>query len=175
MGLLKAIDTVLRKAKPVTSTNRRLNTNALTTTEEITRALAGDLYTWTVDYSAGSGHNALYLRNSSTSQQLFIRAVDVNSKIKTAFRLFFSDGTGSGTPVTGVNWGPTISGTADAVAFQAAADVGTLLKIGCVRVPAWSHDDFPIDSALVLDEDQAIVVVNEATSEICVTIRGFYK
>lgn len=143
--------------------------------EAAAAARRGELYSWNIDYNAGNNDNAVYIRNTHPTKILKLATITVNPKLKTFFKLALASGLGSGTLITGVNWPPATGGAPQAIVYQNAGDVGTLSELNCLRVQDWSSGEFKIFGVLQLAEGDAAVVVNENTTDLCLTVVGFFK
>ncbi len=63
----------------------------------------GLTYLWTSSYSAGTGQEVIYIKNTSTTQDLVIDKATVNGVLTGLFELNVAAGTAGGTTITGTN------------------------------------------------------------------------
>lgn len=144
--------------------------------------------TFTVPFvctTATAGEYFVYWKNTSTTRELVISSIGVNSSSNSTMKLWFVTGTASaGTAVVPTNMNKQSSNSAEAVAQEGAASsdgiqgLSTDGLIDFLAVPANSHDEFRLEDRLRLGEGDAIAVEFEsgsANSTVEGVIFGYYE
>jgi len=156
--------------------DNKLDFNSFVVDDLVDAAENGHFYSFVAFYSSSDNDDALYFRNTSTTQKFHCVVVNVAAKSETVFTLNKVTGLGSGTSITGINWNFASGNTADAVVFQDAGTIGTISALDCLRVPDSGSDTFEQFNSLVLGEDDAIAVrITKGDAETCVVLIGYYK
>lgn len=138
----------------------------------------GDAYCWTSSYSASSGDEVIYIKNTSTEQVLILEDIQVSGVNAGLYELFEVTGTASGTTITGKNLNLTSGNVAAATALGNAAVTGITIgdRISLVRTPAATSKSFPVDSAIVLGLNDAIAITFTGTGGIVdVSVLGYFE
>jgi len=134
--------------------------------------------------SAAAGEYGAYWKNDSTSKELVIDSIGVNSVEATRIKLWRVTGTAAGgTTVTPTNLNFTKSHLAEATAMEGASaatgitGLTTVSIIDFVYVTATGHEEFRLDDRLRLGQGDAIALeYDEGTDgDVSGVIFGFYE
>jgi hypothetical protein len=134
-------------------------------------------YIWNTSFSAATGNEVIYLKNTSKEKLLVIHRITVNSVNAGLFELYQATGTASGTSITGVNTNLTSGNAADAIAYGEAAVTGITLgnRIDIARTAANGRTAMKLDDVLVLGLNDAIAVeYTGSTGLVDLIITGYY-
>lgn len=137
----------------------------------------GATYNWTSSYSAISGDEVIYIKNTNTSKLLVIDKVAVSSVNAGFFELYQVSGTGAGTTITGKNTNLTSGNVAAATALGNASVTGLTIgdKIDQARVAANSRSVMDTKDVIILGQSDAIAITYTGSTGIAdVTITGYY-
>lgn len=137
----------------------------------------GGTFNWTSTYSATSGDEVIYVKNTSTTKVMVIDKIAVSSVNAGFFELYQVSGTASGTTITGKNTNLTSGNVAAATALGNASVTGLTIgdKIDHARVPASSRATMELRDVLILGQSDAIAVTYTGSTGIAdVTITGYY-
>lgn len=166
------------KSARVNAKNRLDVTAAILTQRALTAVLDGQTYTWTTSWSAATGNEVIYIKNTSKDKLLFIDKVTINSVNDGYWELFEVTGTASGTSITGKNTNLTSSNVAAAEAFGEAAVTGITLgdRIDLMRLNAGNRSDMNLQDVLILGFNSAIALeYTGATGLVDVIITGYFE
>lgn len=173
MGIVATINQLSRKIRLITSTSDALDINTEARIERAQRL--GKYFSWVSLYDSSASDFVIYLRNTSTTEKLFIDDITVTSTVNTQYKLFFVTGDGDGTPITGVDYNRAIDGTPDAVAFNKAGTLGTTNIIACNSLSGRLTEGLNA-RGLVLGLNEAIAIQTSMNNaNFCGSITGFYE
>ena len=158
--------------------DNRLHTSAVTFSEsaEIARHHA-DTYLWTSSFSTNTGEEVIYIKNTSTTQNLIIDKATVNSVLTGLFELCTFTGTAGGTGITGANSNRTSGKTASASSYGDASVTGltSATRIDLARVPANGRATMELNDVLILGQGDSIAITYTGSTGITDTIiTGYY-
>ncbi len=135
-------------------------------------------YFWTSSYSATTGDEIIYIKNTSPTLNLYIKSVVVGGVLTGLFEVIHvHDGTATGTTITGKNPNLTSGNAAAATAFGNAAVTGTLTgeRIAIIRTIATDSLSIEIHDTLILGQnDEIAVTYTGGTSIVNVEIVVFF-
>lgn len=177
--IAEAIDTVTEKIVTLFITNQRLLTHALWLDPFVVAAENGDAFTWSTTFSSGDNNYLLYLRNTDATRLLHIVEINIGGKEEGRFTLYSSTGDG-GNGTNSAEFNMDFSGVAAPAIHKEGpiniGDLGSLTQIGYRTTPLFESENFNMRHALVLGEDDAIVVQNtKGGDDTSVTIMGYYE
>jgi hypothetical protein len=114
---------------------------AYATSSSISHIIAEEdaqVYFWTSSYSASSGDEIIYIKNTSKDKLLMIDQIIVGGVVTSLFEMFEVSGTAGGTVITGVNSNLSSGNVADAAAYGNASVTGLTIgnRLHIARVPA---------------------------------------
>ena len=138
----------------------------------------GQTYSWTSSYSASSGDEIIYIKNTDTERKLFIDIMRFSAVNTALFEVFEVTGTASGTAITGKNLNLSSGSVADATSYGNNAVTGITIgdRITLVRVPANGVHDLNFENALILGFNDAIAVTYTGSTGIAdIAIRAFFE
>lgn len=161
------------------NSRQRLDVSAASFSESsFVSAVEGQTYIWTSSYSAGTGNEVIYVKNTSKSKILVIDKVTVNSVLTGLFELFIVSGTASGTPITGTNVNLTAGNVAASTALGDASVTGLSIgaRIDMARIPALGRATMELNDVLILGQDQAVAVTyTGSTGIVDIIVTGYYE
>ncbi len=138
----------------------------------------GQTYSWTSSYSATSGDEIIYIKNTSKTKLLIIDSMELGAVATAQFAIYQVTGTASGTSITGKNTNLISGNAADATALGDAAVTGITIgdRVSIIRVPANDSKLIDFKDTLVLGLNDAIAITYTAGSgnTIDATIVGYY-
>jgi hypothetical protein len=122
--------------------------------------LDAETYTYSTSYSAATGNEVLYIKNTSKTKKLIIAEITMGGVNTGLFELFQVTGTAAGTVITGKNINLSSSNAADASGYGDASVTGLTIgdRIGLVRTPANTHCKIDLQDSLILGLNDAIAV-----------------
>ena len=134
----------------------------------------GATYLWTSSYSAGTGNEVIYIKNTSTTQNLIIDKATVNSVLTGLFELNVAAGTAGGTTITGTNANLTSGNAASASSYGNASVTGITpgIRIDMARIPANGRATMELNDILILGLNDAVSIGTGTKSKARVTTRG---
>jgi hypothetical protein len=138
----------------------------------------GQTYLWTSSFSADTGEEVIYIKNTSTTSVLTIDKVTVNSVLTGLFELYQVTGTAAGTSITGINANLTSNNVAAATAFGNAEVTGLTIgnRIDMARIPALGRATMELNDVLILGLNDAIAVTyTGSTGIVDLIITGYYE
>lgn len=138
----------------------------------------GECYSWTSSYSATSGDEIIYIKNTSQDKDLHIDLIRFSSVNTALFEVFEVSGTASGTTITGKNTNLSSGNVADCTSLGNAAVTGISIgdRITLVRGAANSSHTINLENTLILGFGDAIAVTYTGSSGIAdIAIRGFFE
>jgi len=140
----------------------------------------GTCYTWTSSWSADTGKEVFYLKNTSKTLLLLIDEIVVSSVLTGLFEVFTTTDTAAGTTVTGKSTNVTRRIAADATALGNAEVTGVTPAIAdriyLARTAATGRAVIDVKDELILGQDDAIVVRYTGSTGIQdVQITGFFE
>jgi hypothetical protein len=157
----------------------RLDVSAASFSEaHLVSALDAQTYVWSTSYSASTGNEVLYIKNTSKTKKLIIAEITVGGVLTGLFELFQVTGTASGTSITGKNINLSSSNTADATALGDASVTGLTIgdRIALVRTPANTHCKIDLQDALILGLNNAIAITyTGSTNTVDGYLLGYYE
>jgi len=139
---------------------------------------SGNAYSWTSSYSAGTGEEVIYVKNTHASNKLFIDKIHVGGVLTGLFELYQVTGTAAGTTITGKNLNLTSSNIAAATALGNASVTSLTIgdRITLVRTAATATTLLNMDNTLILGFGDAIAITYTGSTGIVDTmIRGYYE
>lgn len=177
--IAEAIDTVTNRIRSLTMTNGRLNSHALNLDPFVVAASNGDAFTWSHAYSSSDNDYLMYLQNTDASRILHIVDVNVGGKEESMFTLFSTTGDG-GAGADSAEFNMDFSGVAAPAIHKAGpisgGDLGGFTAIGHRTTPLFKSESMDFDDALMLGQNDAIVVQNtKGGDHTSVTIKGYYE
>ena len=130
-------------------------------------------------FSATAGNYVQYLKNTSTSKNLFIDDVFCSSLNAAVFKVWEVTGTAAaGTTISPSNMNLASGLEAEAVSMGGGSTITGLTvvkQVGHLRVSAASHDDKEYDGALILGPNKAIAIeYDTGTTGLCETYIEFH-
>ena len=137
----------------------------------------GLTFLWTSSYSASTGDEVIYIKNTSATKNLIIDKATVNSVLTGLFELNEVSGTAAGTVDTGANANRTSSNAAEASSFGNAAVTGLTpgVRIDMARVPAAGRATMELNDVLILGLGDAVAITyTGSTGIIDIIITGYY-
>lgn len=161
------------------TTDNRIDTSS----RQSTRAYyvsrdAGQSYIWTSSFSAATGNEIIYVKNDSTSKNLYIDFIHVSGVNTGLFEVYQVSGTAAGTTITGRNLNLTSSNVADATSYGDASVTGLTIgnRLYLHRTPANSSGTMEINDTLILGVSDAIALTyTGSTGIVDAEIRGFFE
>lgn len=115
-----------------------------------------------VDADSDPGDYVLYLKNTSTTKNLYVSDLHAGAGASALWKLFFVTGTGAGTTVTAGNLNGQSGLASESISFGDAAVTGltitstALLKVR--RSPAGAHANMIFNDSLILGPQDAIAL-----------------
>ena len=137
----------------------------------------GATYLWTSSYSAGTGNEVIYIKNTSTTQNLVIDKATVSAVLTGLFELNVAAGTAGGTTITGTNSNLTSGNAASASSYGDASVTGITpgIRIDMARVPANGRATMELNDVLILGLNDAIsITYTGSTGIVDIIITGYY-
>jgi hypothetical protein len=134
-------------------------------------------YIWNTSFSAATGNEVIYIKNTSKTKLLVIDKITVNSVNAGLFELYSATGTASGTTITGVNTNRTSGNSAEASALGEASVTGLTIgdRIDIARVPANGRATMELQDVLILGLDDAITITyTGSTGIVDLIVTGYY-
>ena len=140
----------------------------------------GLAFSWAnIPYSSSANDTILIVKNTSSTQKLYITDVDINigaTASRMDVHLVTSDYSSAGTAVTGVNLntGSSNSASAEAYADETGNTKGSILKY--VYCAADTHTPLDLRGVILIEDDAlGVDVIENSISEVSVTITGYYR
>lgn len=135
------------------------------------------LYSWKCRYTASGNDYIFYLKNTSTTEKLYIEQIFASSDAKCDFDVKFVTGTAvSVTPVTGTNWNGNNARAIPATALNSGVtgltDAGDIIDID---VDANQREMYDFDGSLILGEGDAIAVQVDAAATVHLNVIGAFE
>lgn len=140
-------------------------------------AIDASTYLWTTSFSAATGNEIIYIKNTSKTKLLVIDKVTVNSVNAGLFELFQVTGTAAGTSITGKNANLTSGNTAEATALGEASVTGLTIgdRIDLARTAANGRATMELDDVLIMGLNDAIAITyTGSTGIVDAIITGYY-
>ena len=137
-----------------------------------------ETYLWTSSFSANTGEEVIYVKNTSKTKVLIIDKVTVNGVLTGLFELHIATGTVGGTVITGANSNLTSGNVADATSYGDAAVTGLTIgnRIDLARIPANGRATMELNDVLILGQNNAITVTyTGSTSIVDLIVTGYYQ
>ena len=166
------------KEAKVNAKNRLDVTSATLSQRALTSVADGLTFTWTTSFSAATGNEVIYIKNTSKDKLLFIDKVTMNSVNACLFELFQVTGTASGTPITGKNTNLTSSNVAAVESFGEAAVTGLTLgdRIDLARLGANGRTDMNLEDILILGFNSAVALeYTGSTGLVDIIVTGYFE
>ena len=138
----------------------------------------GETYLWTTSFSAATGNEVIYIKNTSKTKLLVIDRITVNSVNAGLFELYTATGTAAGTTITGFNGNMTSNNVAEADSYGEAAVTGLTLgsRIDLARTPANGRATMELDDVLIMGLNDAITIeYTGSTGLVDVIVTGYYE
>lgn len=158
---------------------KRLDVSAATFSESrLIAASDAQTYIWTSAFSADTGEEVIYIKNTSKDKVLIIDKVTVNAVLASLFELYTATGAATGTSITGVNTNLTSGNSADATALGNAEVVSATpgSRIDMARIPANGRATMELNDVLILGFNDAITVTyTGSTGIVDLIITGYYE
>ena len=136
----------------------------------------GATYLWTSSYSAGTGNEVIYIKNTSTTQNLIIDKATVNSVLTGLFELNVAAGTAGGTTITGTNANLTSGNAASASSYGNASVTGITpgIRIDMARIPANGRATMELNDILILGLNDAVsITYTGSTGIVDIIVTGY--
>ena len=134
-------------------------------------------FIWTSSYSADTGAEVIYIKNTSKVNNLVIDKVTVNSVAAGFFEFGAASGTASGTAITGANTNLTSGNVADATALGNAAVTGVTLdtRIDLARTTANGRATMELQDVLIMGLNDAVTITyTGSTGIVDIIVTGYY-
>lgn len=136
-----------------------------------------NLYSWKCHYSATAGDYVFYIKNTSSTEDLYIEQIYVYADAVCDFDIKFVTGTAvSASPVTGVNWSKNNAKTINATALNSGVTgltgAGDIIDVDVV---ANTREMYDFDGSLILGNGDAIAVQVDATATIHLNVIGAFE
>ena len=161
------------------NTKNRLQVTAKTEPAAYINAIAdGSSYTWSSSFSAATGEEVLYIKNTSKTELLVLSSMYLGAVNTALFSLYEVSGTAAGTAVTGKNTNLSSGNVAAASAYGEASVTGLTIgdRILQLRVPANSSASYDLQDSIILGFNDAVAVTYTGSTGIAdVAIIGFYE
>jgi hypothetical protein len=133
---------------------------------------------WTTSFSAATGNEIIYIKNTSKTSLLVIDKADVSSVNAGLFELFEVTGTAAGTSISGSNTNLTSGNEADATSLGEASVTGLTIgkRIDLARTSANGSGTMQLKDVLVLGLNDAIAITyTGSTGIVDAAILGYYE
>lgn len=156
----------------------RLDVSAATFSESHLKAVEGDTYIWSTSWSASTGNEIIYIKNTSKTKFLVIESMHVGGVNTGLFELYEVSGTAAGTALTGKNTNLGSAAVADATAFGEAAVTGLTLgdRIALVRTPANTTHEVDLHDVVILGLNDAVAIqYTGSTGVVDAFVIGYYE
>ena len=138
----------------------------------------GQAFTWTSAFSADTGEEVIYIKNTSDTLNLYIDRITVGGLLAAVWTVFHvTGGTAAGGTITGKNLNLTSGTVAAATALGNVEVTGTLTgeTLYTARSSATNSKDVDIADAIALGKnDELAITYVGSTGLIEVTVTGFY-
>lgn len=123
----------------------------------------GQAYSWSSTTAAQGGSVVFYLQNISPTRDLIIDDIHITAgsgAVGATYEVWTATGIGGGTVVSGTNLNFNSSNSPEARAFGNEHVTGEAsgLQLGVVGVGAVSTVEFPIHDAIILGQNDALIV-----------------
>ena len=161
------------------SSDQRLNVSSRSSNRSfyISRDCAQS-YTWVSTFSACTGEEVIYVKNTSSTLKLYIDSISLSSVNAAVWTIFHvTSGTAAGTTITGKNLNLASSNSADACAKGNASVTGVLAgdTLFLERTGAQEHLDIIINDTLILGQNDEIAITYVGTAGVVeTTVKGFF-
>jgi hypothetical protein len=166
------------KLVKVTPRNRLDVSSAAFAEVHLVAAKDAQTYLWTSSYSATSGDEIIYVKNTSKTKLLIIDEIILGCVATAQFAVYTATGTAAGTSITGRNTNRTSGNTADVTSLGDAAVTGLTIgdRLSITRVPANDSKVLDLKDAIILGLDDAITITYTAGAgnTVDATILGYY-
>ncbi len=129
------------------------------------------------DDDAAANDLVAYLRNDSKDKRLYITDIHINSENAATFKIAFGDAVAAtGTTVTPVNLNKSSSNDADITALGdgAVGGVGASVFFSTIRVGAGGFEEYDTKDALILGQNDNIVIEYDTGSTGDIEIDVFF-
>jgi hypothetical protein len=156
----------------------RLDVAAATFTESHLKAVEGETFIWTTSFSASTGNEILYIKNTSKVSFLVLECFHVGGVNAGLFEMYEVSGTAAGTSLTPKNTNLGDAGAADAVSFGEAAVTGLTLgdRIALARTPANSAREVNLNDVVILGLNDAVAIqYTGSTGIVDALVIGYYE
>lgn len=157
---------------------QRLDTSSASFSEShLVAAEDAGTYIWSSSYSASSGDEIIYIKNTSKTTLLIIEKIVVGTVNTGTMALFEVTGTASGTTITGKNTNLTSGKTAEATALGNAAVTGITIgdRIDIIRLAATSNGKLELNNTLILGLNDAIAITYTGNAgNVEASVLGYY-
>jgi hypothetical protein len=158
--------------------NNRLDVSAATFSESHLKATKGETYIWSTSWSASTGNEVLYIKNTSKTKTLVLESIQVGGVLTGLFELYEVTGTAAGTTLTGKNTNLGSAAAADAAAFGDAAVTGLTLgdRIALARTPATTSYELDLHDTVILGLNDAVAIqYTGSTGIVDIAALGYYE
>ena len=165
------------KIAKVNDRNRLDVSSASFSEAHLVAAVDAQTYTWTTSFSAATGNEVIYIKNTSKTKLLIIDNITVSAVNASLVELFEATGTASGTSITAKNTNLTSGNSADATALGEASVTGLTIgdRIDLARLAANGRAVIELQDVLVLGLNDAITLTyTGSTGLVDVRVLGYY-
>tara|TARA_R110000796_G_scaffold87063_1_gene188163 strand:- start:567 stop:1103 length:537 start_codon:yes stop_codon:yes gene_type:complete len=138
----------------------------------------GRAFVWTSTFATGgSDVEVLYIKNDSTSRDLYIDSAHYSATAACVFTVQKHTGTASGTTNTGVNLNSKSSNDAEATSLgNGAVTAGTIGDtLAFLSVGAAAAENRNWNGEIILGQGDSIVITASANTTIFFSATGFYE
>lgn len=140
----------------------------------------GQVYTFNSEFDAVSGQEVIYIKNTSSTKKLFISQIILGAGSEADWEVFeVTSGTAAGTSVTPKNLNLSSSNDAASTVFGNAQVTGSLSGDTISHIISSSATSVRLSygDALILgqNDDISITYSSSASSEVEVTVQGFFE
>lgn len=167
------------KFTKVNNRNRLDVSSAVFSEAHLVAAEDAETYIWSSSYSATSGDEVIYIKNTSKAKLLVIHSMKLGAVATAQFALYEVTGTPAGTTITGKNTNLTSGNAAEATSYGDASVTGLTIgdRIEIVRIPANDSKHVDTQDCIILGFNDAIAITYTAGSgnTIDATILGYYE
>lgn len=148
------------KTSKVNNKNRLDVSSANFSEAHLIAAIDAQCYSYTSSFSAATGNEILYIKNTSKSKKLILSEIYVGGVNTGLFEIFEVTGTAAGTAITAKNTNLASSNAADSVEFGDASVTGLTIgdRMALLRTPANTSAKLDTQDAIILGLNEAIAI-----------------
>ena len=138
-------------------------------------------YSWSSRYLVAAGSSIIFLKNTSTTQNLVIDDIEIGGTTAGEWELWTSTTAGTGVVISGTNLNRNSSNQAEASAFgnENITANGSESLLGYIKNPIDSIAMFKFNDALILGQNDAIMIKKQLTPAVVISgvalIEGYFE